>query len=173
MLDRDGHRSQSIRFRLAPRRVGRRTAIVSSLPREEPRLESGVILKRSLAFPRPAGGARQLSFPAGRLLGGVMSQVAILARVTVKKGKTGQYLAALAPLLEQARKEPGTLLYAVHRSADDPDVFWTTEIYANDEAFAAHRAADAHAAAAPVFTDLIAGAEVTVGETVMAAGLDR
>jgi (4S)-4-hydroxy-5-phosphonooxypentane-2,3-dione isomerase len=102
-----------------------------------------------------------------------MSQIAILARVTVKKGKTGQYLAALAPLLEQARKEPGTLLYAVHRSADDPDVFWTTEIYANDEAFAAHRATDTHADAAPVFTDLIAGAEVTVGETVMATGLDR
>ena len=61
-----------------------------------------------------------------------MSQVAILARVTVKEGKAGQYLAALEPLLEQARKEPGTLLYAVHRSADDPQVFWTTEIYADD-----------------------------------------
>ncbi len=97
-----------------------------------------------------------------------MSQIAILARVTVKKGKTGQYLAALAPLLEQARREPGTLLYAVHQSADDPDVFWTTEICTDDEAFAAHRAADVHAAAAPVFTDVIAGVDVTVGETVMA-----
>jgi hypothetical protein len=35
------------------------------------------------------------------------------------EGKAGPYVAALAPLLEQARKEPGTLLYAVHRSADD------------------------------------------------------
>ena len=52
-----------------------------------------------------------------------MSQVAILARVTVKEGRTEQYLAALAPLLEQARKEPGTLPYAVHRSAGDPEVF--------------------------------------------------
>ena len=51
-----------------------------------------------------------------------MAQVAILARVTVREGKAGQYLAALVPLLEQARKEPGTLLYAVHRSADDPQV---------------------------------------------------
>ena len=101
-----------------------------------------------------------------------MSQVAILARVTVKEGKAGQYLAALAPLLEQARKEPGTLLYAVHRSADDPEVFWTTEIYADDAAFAAHRATEVHAAAEPVFTELIAAADVTIGETVMAAGLD-
>jgi (4S)-4-hydroxy-5-phosphonooxypentane-2,3-dione isomerase len=101
-----------------------------------------------------------------------LSQVAILARVTVKAGKAGQYLAALAPLVEQARKEPGTLLYAVHRSADDPEVFWTTEVYADDAAFAAHRATEVHAAAEPVFTELIAGADVTIGETVMATGLD-
>jgi quinol monooxygenase YgiN len=73
-----------------------------------------------------------------------VSQVAILARVTVREGKTGQYLAALKPLLEQARTEPGTLLYAVHRSADDPEVFWTTEIHAGDAAFAAHRATGVH-----------------------------
>ncbi|HYX58000.1 MAG TPA: antibiotic biosynthesis monooxygenase family protein [Streptosporangiaceae bacterium] len=101
-----------------------------------------------------------------------MSQVAILARVTVKEGRTERYLAALAPLLEQARKEPGTLPYAVHRSAGDPEVFWTTEVYAGDAAFAAHRATEVHAAAAPVFTELIAVADVTIGETVMATSLD-
>ena len=57
-----------------------------------------------------------------------MSQVAILAHITVKDGRAGPYLAALEPLLEQARKEPGTLLYAVHRSAGGPEVFWTIEI---------------------------------------------
>jgi (4S)-4-hydroxy-5-phosphonooxypentane-2,3-dione isomerase len=101
-----------------------------------------------------------------------VSQVAILARITVKDGKAEQYLAALAPLLEQARKESGTLLYAVHRSTDDPDMFWTTEVYADDAALAAHRATEVHAAAAPVLTELIAGADVTIGETVMATGLD-
>jgi quinol monooxygenase YgiN len=100
-----------------------------------------------------------------------VSQVAILARVTVEAGQAGQYLAALAPLLEQARKEPGTLLYAVHRSANDPEVFWTTEIYADEAAFAAHRATEVHAAAEPMFTELIAVADVTIGETIMATGL--
>ncbi len=100
-----------------------------------------------------------------------MSQVSIVARVTVKKGKTEQYVAAFAPLLEQARKEPGTLLYAVHRSKNDPHVFWTTEIYADDAAFAAHGASEVHAAAAPVFTELIAGSDVIIGETLMAKGL--
>lgn len=51
-----------------------------------------------------------------------MSHVAIVALVTVKVGKADEYMAAFAPLLEQAEKEPGTLLYAVHRCKDDPYV---------------------------------------------------
>jgi (4S)-4-hydroxy-5-phosphonooxypentane-2,3-dione isomerase len=100
-----------------------------------------------------------------------VSHVAIVARVTVKEGKAGEYVAAFVPLLEQAGKEPGTLLYAVHRSKDDPHVFWTTEVYADDDAFAAHSASEAHAAATPAFTDLIAAADVMIGETLMAKGL--
>jgi quinol monooxygenase YgiN len=100
-----------------------------------------------------------------------VSQVAIVARVTVKEGKTEQYVAAFAPLLEQARKEPGTLLYALHQSKDDPHVFWTSEIYADEAAFAAHGASEVHAAAAPVFAELIAAFDVIIGETLMAKGL--
>ena len=100
-----------------------------------------------------------------------MSHVAIVARVTVKEGKADEYVAAFAPLLEQAKQEPGTLLYAVHRSNDDPHVFWTTEVYADDDAFAVHRASEVHAAASPVFTELIAAADVVIGETLMAKGL--
>jgi quinol monooxygenase YgiN len=70
------------------------------------------------------------------------------------------YVAAFEPLLEQAKEEPGTLLYALHRSKDDPYVFWTTEVYADDAAFAAHSVSEVHAAAPPVFTELIAAADV-------------
>ena len=100
-----------------------------------------------------------------------MSHVAIVARVTVKEGRANEYVAAFAPLLEQAEKEPGTLLYAVHRSKDDPHIFWTTEVYADDDAFAAHRPSEVHAAASPVFTELIAASDVMMGETLMAKGL--
>ncbi len=100
-----------------------------------------------------------------------MSHVASVARVMVKEGKADEYVAAFAPLLGQAEKEPGTLLYAVHRSKDDPCLFWTTEVYADHDAFAAHRASEVHAAASPVFTDLIAAADVMIGETLMATGL--
>jgi len=100
-----------------------------------------------------------------------VSHVAIVARVTVKEGRTDEYIAAFAPLVDQAEKEPGTLLYAVHRSKDDPHVFWTTEVYADDDAFAAHRASEIHAAATPVFTELIAASDFIIGETLMAQGL--
>jgi autoinducer 2-degrading protein len=98
-----------------------------------------------------------------------VSQVAIVARVTVRQGKAEQYVAAFTPLPEQARKEPGPLLYAIHRPRDDPQVFWTTKIYADDAVFAAHSASEVHAAA-PVFTELTAAAGVMIGETVMAKG---
>jgi hypothetical protein len=51
-------------------------------------------------------------------------------------------------------------------------VFWTTEVYAGEEAFAVHSASKAHAAASPVFTELIAASDVIIGETVMANGLE-
>ena len=100
-----------------------------------------------------------------------MSHVAIVARVTVKEGKANEYIAAFARLIGQAEKEPGTLLYAVHRSVDDPHVFWTTEVYADDDAFAAHSTSGVQAAASEVFTDLIAASDVTIGEMLMAKGL--
>jgi quinol monooxygenase YgiN len=94
-------------------------------------------------------------------------QIAVAARVRVKQGRSDDYLAAFAPLLEQAEQEPGTILYVVQRSADDPHVFWTSEIYADEAAFAAHGASDVHAAATPVFSELIAEADVIKGELVM------
>ena len=100
-----------------------------------------------------------------------MSKVAIVARVTIHEGREGKYIAAFAALLKQAEREPGTLLYTLNRSADDPLVFWTTEVYADEVAFAAHRAGEERSGAAAVFTDLIASAEVTVGQTLLAKGL--
>ena len=50
-------------------------------------------------------------------------------------------------------------------------MFWTTEVYADGDAFAAHSASEVHAAAAQVFAELIAASDVIIGETVLAKGL--
>lgn len=51
-------------------------------------------------------------------------------------------------------------------------MFWTTEVYADEEAFAAHSASEVHTAASPVFNELIAAGDVIIGETLMAKGLE-
>jgi quinol monooxygenase YgiN len=99
-----------------------------------------------------------------------LSKIAIVARVRVKEGRVEDYLSAFAPLLEQVEQEPGTLLYLVQQSKDDRHLFWTSELYADDAAFALHSSSEAHAAATPVFTEVIADADVMVGEAVMGKG---
>jgi (4S)-4-hydroxy-5-phosphonooxypentane-2,3-dione isomerase len=101
-----------------------------------------------------------------------MAKVSLLAKLRVKEGKGDDLIAAFQPLLQQVEEEPGTLLYIMNRAKDDPDVFWFSELYADDDAFAAHSGSDAMAEAAPTFGDLIAEAEMIVSEPVLAAGLD-
>ena len=63
------------------------------------------------------------------------------------------------------------MLYIVQRSKDEPHVCWTSEVYADQAAFEDHGASEVHAAATPVFTELIVESEVTVGEVLMGKGL--
>jgi (4S)-4-hydroxy-5-phosphonooxypentane-2,3-dione isomerase len=99
-----------------------------------------------------------------------MPQVALVARFKAKEGKADELIAAFRPLLAQADKEPGTLLYALHRSSDDADLFWVCELYTDQDAFAAHSGSDAMAAATPALAELIADPELIIGEPVAAKG---
>lgn len=100
-----------------------------------------------------------------------MPKVALLSRVKAKEGKGEELIAAFQPVFELAGKEPGTLPYVLHRSRDDPDPFWASELYSDDEAFAAHSTSDAMAAAMPPLAALIADAELIIGEPVSAKGM--
>lgn len=100
-----------------------------------------------------------------------MPKVALLSRVKVKEGRGGELIVAFRPVFELVDKEPGTLLYVLHRSKDDPDLFWVSELYASEDAFAAHSKSDAMAAATPALAGLIAEAELIIGEPVSAKGV--
>jgi (4S)-4-hydroxy-5-phosphonooxypentane-2,3-dione isomerase len=100
-----------------------------------------------------------------------MAKVSLLARFTAKEGKADELVAAFEPLLEQVRNEPGTLLYVMNRAKDNPDMFWFAELYADDDAFAAHGASDAMAKAMPVLGPLIAESELILGEPILAKGM--
>jgi quinol monooxygenase YgiN len=100
-----------------------------------------------------------------------MPQVAVLARIRAKEGKGDELLVAFRPLLEQVENEPGTLMYAMNRSKDDLDVFWCSELYADDDAFAAHSRSEAMGKAAKTLGPLIAESELIIGEPALAKGL--
>ena len=100
-----------------------------------------------------------------------MAEVSLLARFTAKEGKADELVAAFEPLIDQVRNEPGTLLYVMNRAKDDSNVFWFAELYADDDAFAAHGASEAMANAMPVLAGLIAESELVVGEPVLSKDL--
>ena len=72
----------------------------------------------------------------------MINVLTVVARIRAASGK-GDALAAL--LSEQAAAvraaEPGCLVYRVHRSTTDPELFLFYETYADDAAFDVHRKA--------------------------------
>jgi quinol monooxygenase YgiN len=66
----------------------------------------------------------------------------VVARIRAAKGQADALAALLA---EQAaavrREEPGCLVYRVHRSTKDPELFLFYETYEDDDAFDLHRKA--------------------------------
>jgi quinol monooxygenase YgiN len=62
----------------------------------------------------------------------------LAVRWTIKEGELDAVLAALGPLAEASREEPGCLLYQAHRSPDDPNVVFLYEQYEDEAAYQAH-----------------------------------
>jgi quinol monooxygenase YgiN len=62
----------------------------------------------------------------------------IAVKWTIKDGDMDAVLAALKPLTEASRAEPGCLQYDVHRDPENPNVLFLYEQYENEAAFRAH-----------------------------------
>jgi autoinducer 2-degrading protein len=58
-----------------------------------------------------------------------------------KAGQEAEVAAFFTTLTEASRKEPGCLMYQVHRHKTDPRRFFIYEQYRDDSALEAHRAA--------------------------------
>ena len=57
---------------------------------------------------------------------------------TIKESELDAVLAALRPLVEASRREPGCLLYQAHREPGDENVLFLYEQYADEAAYQAH-----------------------------------
>jgi quinol monooxygenase YgiN len=66
----------------------------------------------------------------------------LTVRYSVKEEELDAVLAALRPLVEESRREPGCLMYQAHRDVEDPNVFLLYEQYEDETAFQAHADSD-------------------------------
>jgi len=60
---------------------------------------------------------------------------------TAKVGHESEVVNLFSKLTEESRKEPGCVMYQVHRHKTDPRRFFIYEQYKDDAALEAHRAA--------------------------------
>jgi quinol monooxygenase YgiN len=65
--------------------------------------------------------------------------IAVAAKIKAKTGSEAQLEAAFREMITKVRaNEPGTLSYILHKSVQDPTVFYFYETYADQAAFDAH-----------------------------------
>ncbi len=103
-----------------------------------------------------------------------MAKPSILAKITCLDGKRDEVIAAFGPMFDHVRaNEPGTLVYVLHEDKGDPNVVWFYELYASDEAVAAHGGSDTMKAIGKGLRDLTAARpEIIMLNPVAGKGID-
>ena len=66
----------------------------------------------------------------------------VAATWEAKPGEADACLALLGRVAEASRKEPGCLMFLVHRSVEDPSTFFLYEQYTSEAAFTDHAGSD-------------------------------
>lgn len=67
-----------------------------------------------------------------------MEEIVLLAQLQAEEGNQDQFVEEFVKLCEECRKEPGCLLYALHRDASKPNSFYLLEKWSSHEAFNKH-----------------------------------
>ena len=62
----------------------------------------------------------------------------LAVRWTIKDGELDAVLAALRPLVDASRREPGCETYQAHRDPENPNVIFLYERYVDEAAYHAH-----------------------------------
>jgi quinol monooxygenase YgiN len=85
-----------------------------------------------------------------------MSKIAVFAKLTAKADKVDIVRETFEKLVESTASEDGTLLYGLHQDAGSAETFWFYELYADNDALAAHSGSAAMADAFKVLGDALA-----------------
>jgi quinol monooxygenase YgiN len=72
-----------------------------------------------------------------------MAKIALIATLTAKPGRFDELVELVRGMVGEAVAEPGTEVYTANVSEADDGVVWMYELYADEEALAAHSSSDA------------------------------
>ena len=101
-----------------------------------------------------------------------MAEVALIVKIVTQEGRRDDAVAALRPLVEAARNEEGTEVYAMHVQADEPNTIWFYERYTDAAARDAHGRSDTMKEVGSALRGVTAGRpEVTALIPVVAKGV--
>jgi len=97
-----------------------------------------------------------------------MTQISVVATITAKAGRGDEIIGAFDSAKDAVQAEEGTLQYVLHRSQANPDVFYVTELYADQAALDVHVGGAAIAALAGI-GDAIDGVDMQFATPVSVA----
>jgi len=92
-------------------------------------------------------------------------------RLRAKPGRRDDLLDIMRTLAAEAEGEPGTLLYMFNTVDDDPYMVVTYEVFADEDALAAHQASPVLADAMTRFGDAVADVDMKRGTPAFGKGL--
>jgi quinol monooxygenase YgiN len=78
-----------------------------------------------------------------------MARIGFITKIVAKPGKRDALKQLNEGMCAESRREPGTLVYVMSQSTQNPDEFWYFDVYADSAAF------DEHCASA-VYQDMLA-----------------
>jgi len=97
-------------------------------------------------------------------------KVSVVATLKVKPEKADEFAAQWDALMDHVgNNEPGCEHYTLHRSQNEPNVFYVTEVYENQAALDAHMGSDAFASFGAGLGDFIESADLQFATPVKAA----
>jgi quinol monooxygenase YgiN len=86
---------------------------------------------------RSASRARSAAPPIPE--GDTLMPITVIAKIKAKAGSEGEVESAFREMIGKVRaNEPATLIYALHKSVQDPTTFVFYEVYQDQAAFDAH-----------------------------------
>jgi quinol monooxygenase YgiN len=103
-----------------------------------------------------------------------MAKPAVIAKLTCQDGKRAEAIKAFGQMFDHVRSnESGTLVYALHEDAGDPNVLYFYELYEDDDAFKTHGASDTMKTVGRSLRDYMAGRpELIMLRPVQAKGIE-